>query len=143
MGSSAYQKQWRAKNPGKQAEYQRRWRAKNPDTKSDATMDWAKRHPARVKAIDARCRTKNREKRRKSVWKANRYPMPTRPRPDACELCGGINANGKALSLDHCHLTHIFRGWLCNKCNTGLGKLGDSIEGLETALVYLRAVYGR
>lgn len=53
-----------------------------------------------------------------------------------CELCGKV---GK-VHWDHDHETGKFRGWLCVSCNTGLGKLGDSIEGLERALAYLRRV---
>ena len=40
--------------------------------------------------------------------------------------------------LDHCHETGEFRGWLCKKCNTGLGNLGDNLESLERAVTYLR-----
>ena len=39
--------------------------------------------------------------------------------------------------LDHDHKTEKFRGWLCKKCNTGLGNFGDSIEGLKKAIRYL------
>lgn len=31
------------------------------------------------------------------------------------------------------------RGLLCKKCNTGIGMLGDSVEGLEQAVQYLKA----
>jgi hypothetical protein len=41
------------------------------------------------------------------------------------------------LHLDHCHVTGSFRGWLCGKCNTGLGMLGDNIAGLKAAIAYL------
>ena len=40
--------------------------------------------------------------------------------------------------LDHCHETLKFRGWLCNSCNIGLGKLKDSIEMLERGIKYLK-----
>ena len=36
--------------------------------------------------------------------------------------------------IDHDHDTGEFRGWLCNNCNTGLGAMGDTIEGLERAI---------
>ena len=41
--------------------------------------------------------------------------------------------------MDHDHESGDFRGWLCTSCNTGLGKLGDSIAGLESALAYLKS----
>ncbi len=39
--------------------------------------------------------------------------------------------------IDHDHATGEFRGLLCPQCNTGLGKLGDSVAGLRKALAYL------
>lgn len=42
--------------------------------------------------------------------------------------------------LDHVHGTYKFRGYLCSNCNSGIGKLGDNIEGLEKALAYLKSV---
>ena len=86
---------------------------------------WAKRNAESEKA---RARLKN--------WRTQGYPEPTRPEPPACECCG--KTDRKALSLDHCHETGTFRGWLCSACNLGLGKLGDSLEALERAIAYLR-----
>jgi len=51
-----------------------------------------------------------------------------------CELC-----NRKvATCIDHDHSSGRARGHLCSGCNTALGLLGDSIEGLEVALRYLK-----
>jgi hypothetical protein len=43
----------------------------------------------------------------------------------------------EALNLDHDHTTGAIRGLLCFKCNTGIGKLGDSAEMLLRAADYL------
>lgn len=43
----------------------------------------------------------------------------------------------KRLSVDHCHVTGIVRGLLCDKCNVGIGLLGDSSQALRKALNYL------
>lgn len=51
-------------------------------------------------------------------------------------ICESCNIN-EAVAVDHCHLTGKIRGVLCFGCNTGIGKLGDSIEGLKNALAYL------
>lgn len=32
----------------------------------------------------------------------------------------------------------MFRGWLCGKCNTGIGLLGDTVEGVKRAWVYMK-----
>tara|TARA_R100000808_G_scaffold3342_1_gene11969 strand:- start:4930 stop:5379 length:450 start_codon:yes stop_codon:yes gene_type:complete len=40
-------------------------------------------------------------------------------------------------ALDHCHDTETFRGYLCHKCNKGLGHFNDSPEYLNNAIEYL------
>ena len=44
--------------------------------------------------------------------------------------------------LDHDHATHNFRGWLCDGCNIGISRLGDTLEGVKAALTYLQQHYG-
>jgi hypothetical protein len=41
------------------------------------------------------------------------------------------------MNIDHDHKTGQVRGLLCSGCNTGLGHLGDDIQGLKRALEYL------
>ena len=58
------------------------------------------------------------------------------PRPPAgtpCECCGRVSK----LFLDHSHDTDAFRGWICRECNSSIGLMGDSIEGVRKALTYL------
>ena len=58
----------------------------------------------------------------------------TKPANGLCQCC---NRYSDRLHLDHCHTTDNFRGWLCESCNTGIGKLGDTIDGVLQALKYL------
>jgi hypothetical protein len=53
-----------------------------------------------------------------------------------CACCG----LKPAAVPDHCHVTGVLRGFLCQGCNVGIGHLGDNEEGLLRALRYLRAV---
>jgi hypothetical protein len=39
---------------------------------------------------------------------------------------------------DHDHETEEFRGWLCHKCNLGLGNLGDDLNRCMRAAEYLK-----
>ena len=58
------------------------------------------------------------------------------PRPPAgtpCECCGRVSK----LFLDHSHDTDTFRGWICRECNSSIGLMGDSVEGVRKALTYL------
>lgn len=74
------------------------------------------------------------EKVRKSYGLVGEY----RPCPALCECCG--QSPGKtAMCLDHCHETGLFRGWLCRRCNAGLGSLGDNATGVKRMLAYLEA----
>ena len=43
-----------------------------------------------------------------------------------CAICGGVNASGRRLSVDHNHVTGFIRGLLCDACNTALGKWVES-----------------
>ena len=53
-----------------------------------------------------------------------------------CEICG-IVVSGQSLHMDHCHETGRLRGYLCHKCNAGLGMFNDSIFILGLAAKYL------
>ena len=58
-------------------------------------------------------------------------PQPAAGTPCAC--CGRIDK----LFCDHDHATGKFRAWICRQCNSGIGLLGDSEQGLRQALAYL------
>jgi hypothetical protein len=55
------------------------------------------------------------------------------PKSDDCDNCH----KNKKLQVDHIHGTTIFRGWVCRNCNTGIGSLGDTLEGVLQAAIYL------
>ena len=59
-----------------------------------------------------------------------------------CDCCGvdSKTLRGDKLHLDHCHVTHVYRGHLCGSCNRGIGMLGDDIEGVQQAVNYLKKV---
>jgi hypothetical protein len=58
---------------------------------------------------------------------------------DGCAICGREETvkRNKYLSVDHCHLTNKVRGLLCDRCNRGIGLLGDSPERIRNAARYL------
>lgn len=61
------------------------------------------------------------------------------PIPEFCECCGrGFQEYGLKAELDHCHAKRVFKGWLCSKCNGGLGRFNDDTELLNKAIGYLR-----
>jgi hypothetical protein len=73
--------------------------------------------------------------RNKDVTIVNRL-RKNNPEPNnsKCQCCGKVSK----LNCDHSHTkSKSFRGYLCNGCNTGIGKLGDNIGGLINAIKYL------
>ena len=62
---------------------------------------------------------------------------PRPPLGTPCECCNRPIIKSGDFQCDHNHETNEFRGWLCRKCNTGMGLLGDDVEGLLRALKYL------
>jgi hypothetical protein len=122
--------------------YQREWlradREANPDKYRKRRQANLEKYRERERRYRATFRASNLEKTKERARKSRGQPFPTRPMPTTCECCGKISP----LKLDHCHVSGKFRGWLCFHCNTGLGKLGDSIEGLMNAVRYLQRAAG-
>lgn len=61
------------------------------------------------------------------------FPYPTH---EVCDGCGTDFTNKpkrskRYLVLDHNHKTDEFRAYLCEPCNTGTGKLGDTYEEVK------------
>ena len=85
---------------------------------------------------DGRCRAC----KRVQVQIRNAIRKGAPPKPDACDCCGKVY-EPRLIVLDHDHDTNEFRGWICHYCNAGIGQLGDTIEGLEKAMTYMRKHY--
>jgi hypothetical protein len=74
------------------------------------------------------------------------HEIPPPPEDGRCECCGEV----AKLQWDHDHdleslgypKVETHRGWICFLCNTGLGKLGDNVQGLARALRYVRKAVG-
>lgn len=64
---------------------------------------------------------------------------------DLCALCRrpekskAVSGAMKSLSVDHCHTTGRVRGLLCDRCNRGIGLLGDDPERLAKVIEYLQS----
>jgi len=66
----------------------------------------------------------------------------TRPEyePFQCPICQKITIPSltSKVVLDHDHTNGRVRGWICDSCNTGIGRFKDDISLLETAIIYLK-----
>jgi hypothetical protein len=139
---------WRAANKDERNAYSRAWYAANKERMQDYAKTWYAANLAKLKgqrrvrylanseAILEKCRREYARRADAGARYGRGYPQPTRPPSAQCECCG--RTQKRRLALDHCHETLVFRGWLCSLCNLGIGKLGDSVQGVEQALAYLK-----
>lgn len=159
-----YQAAYRAKNREKQAEYAKKYRDQNTEKVAlynkqylqdhkEQYAEYARRRDPEAKAAYmkqyyAANKEKLKDYGREWYRKFAKEKQPTiealagRPRPDACEVCGGTNyaGNGRLgvkTVFDHDHQTGKFRGWLCDACNTALGLLKDNPDTLRKLADYL------
>lgn len=98
----------------KSRRYMRDWRAKNPD------------HAAK-KAKSYKLRQYN--------LTPDEFAYMVLEQGGVCAICQKVP---EILYVDHDHNTGVIRGLLCQKCNSGIGFLGDTLEGLEKAVKYLK-----
>lgn len=77
-----------------------------------------------------KCRSKKKgiDSYQKSLYK--------RPKTLQCPICLD-NVNGSYARLDHSHQTGNVRGWLCDNCNTAIGKLKENVDVLQRAIDWL------
>jgi hypothetical protein len=83
--------------------------------------------------------TKDKDLQRKYSISLAQYNRLLSEQSYKCAICGTKDPLGPSgeFVVDHCHYTGKIRGLLCNHCNTGLGKLGDTVESLNKAIRYL------
>ena len=80
------------------------------------------------------------------VSRADRYKWLKRKpdnEPFECPICKKKTIAGitSKVVLEHNHNTGQPGGWICDSCNTGLGRFKDDIKLLERAIEFLRKNY--
>jgi hypothetical protein len=100
---------------------------------------WCKECHREAARISSKKRTpeQNRTKHLKRAYNltAEEFTYLVMEQGGVCGICGLVPSS---LFVDHNHQTGEVRGLLCQKCNSGIGFLGDSLEGLEKAINYLK-----
>jgi len=56
---------------------------------------------------------------------------------DGCAVCGGVNADGRVLAVDHDHESGHVRALLCHNCNVALGLLAEDPQRLRDLADYI------
>ena len=59
--------------------------------------------------------------------------------PFECPICGKRTIAGitSKVVLEHNHRTGEVRGWVCDSCNTGIGRFKDDVELLKRAIKFI------
>jgi hypothetical protein len=71
----------------------------------------------------------------KTSWKSKRPPDFS---PFQCPICNKTTIAGiSKIVLDHNHNTGKVRGYLCESCNTGIGRFDDNAEIIRRAISWL------
>jgi hypothetical protein len=131
MSTETAQQRYRRLHPGRVAASQAAYKAKNRK---------------KLAAYDVAYKAKNRKRihrqalNRKYGLTPEGYDCLLSLQNHACGCCGRTDpgrSNSTHFMVDHDHKTGQVRGLLCYPCNSAIGKLGDSIEGLQRALNYL------
>jgi hypothetical protein len=91
------------------------------------------KHRGHKDRLDSRCKSCV-KKETKIRYKIRKKAPPV---PNNCECCHKLFSEKNSERLDHCKKTKKFRGWACDKCNTGIGQLGDNAQGVLNALNYV------
>lgn len=66
---------------------------------------------------------------------SNTYMEMLNSQEHKCKIC----KEKVKLVVDHSHKNGNIRGLLCNSCNTAIGFFKESIESLESAILYLKS----
>jgi len=115
---------------------------KNTTDRKAYFKDYRARNPDKIAEHNRRAQLK-----RKYGITPEEYDSLAESQGHRCAICRTDNPGGGPTRrgywhVDHDHGTGAIRGLLCMDCNVGLGRLGDSVEGLERALAYLRSANG-
>ncbi len=133
-GARAAQQKWTRDNWEQVKAYQREYQRKQ-------VADWRANNPvAHVEAT-----------RRHSLYKRGltleRFVELLDEQGGGCAICGGLNANGRHLAVDHSHRCEhkegfscrdCVRGLLCVACNTAIHKMDNDVDWHLKALAYLK-----
>lgn len=119
------------KNRDKRRSYLREYFKKNHERLQAENVAYAKAHPEKVREYQRRAHLK------KYDLTEEQYRALEEKQGGKCACCG-VKPE-KRLRVDHDHVTGAIRGLLCHNCNVGIGHLGDCLEGVLMALVYLRS----
>ena len=113
--------------------WHRNYYLRNKEKVGASRRAWRKANPDKVKAQRER-----RKARGTDMWgwyRRKQDKLAGRVRPERCEIPSC--ASDKKVVFDHCHKSEKFRGWICDNCNTTLGRCKDNPAILRELADYI------
>jgi hypothetical protein len=115
------------------------------------SLAWKRANPKKVLAQGQRYRADNPKNRCRQIKYSRKYHFKytygiTIEQYDdmyieqggCCAICGKHQLEQqRRLAVDHCHITMIVRGLLCDRCNTAIGLFKEDRNTIINALDYL------
>lgn len=138
---------WNKENPEKYKLIKQRYRNKNLQKHREWNRKYAEKNKDKLKIKYQEYRKKPGVKEHYQEYMRNwnlrlREKLVGSPKPNQCPVCGRKPVGGKSskgrICIDHCHKTNKIRGWLCDDCNSALGRVDDRIDILENLIIYLK-----
>jgi hypothetical protein len=125
---------WRKRNAERIAAYKKAWRAANLEHAREYLRNYRRTHPRGPRPAESRPRHGGSRASRRALIR-NHFLAE---QDGLCGICrGAIKPEPKQAAIDHDHATGQVRGFLCRRCNVGLGFFGDSADLLRAAAAYL------
>lgn len=126
-------RQWRAQNTEKVREWHRNYNEKPENKKAHRDRERRRYHQNQTVR-----ETQNEKRlRRKYNLTQAEYDAKLSEQNGGCAVCGKQCKTGRALAVDHCHVTGEVRGLLCANCNRAIGWLQDDQTLIRAALEYV------
>ncbi len=115
-------------------------RIKDPEKFKKRSADYYKKNRNKVIA-----RTRNYAILNKYGITSEQYDQMLQDQGGVCAVCQKDQSYRERTNLyvDHYHQSGEIRGLLCQKCNTGIGMLGDDLDSLLKAVSYLEKANGK
>lgn len=135
----------------RQRVYSKGYYERNPEKFRRASTRWRHAHPERVKELRAAQNLRNHANGKPLEWHwRHKFGMTIEEGMALFDRQGGCCAicstplerpayGSLKTHLDHDHTTSLVRGFLCIRCNQGLGRFLDDPTLLEIAIEYLRS----
>lgn len=113
----------------------------NKDNRSVRGFCWQCRVCVRKSRQSTYCAERQKIRNIKTKYKVTTEEIKLLKKIVRCDLCGKkVSWTPRAkqvAAIDHCHDSNQVRGVLCKCCNTGLGKIGDTVATVKRALTYV------